>query len=86
MAASRKYPWEVWFNRARTILLRGQHYSVSQSSMIQIIRNNASLYGVRVRLQDLGDSIVIQVVGTTGLDREGNCRAVLDTDTTPVPP
>lgn len=61
MAARRKYQWEEWFGRRRTILVRGVDYHCSQASMVQSIRNGASTRGVRVSVADEGDSIVIEV-------------------------
>lgn len=58
----RKYRWEDWFDRPRTVLVRGTDYHCSQSTMVAMIRNNASMRQARVRLTDTGDSIVIEVV------------------------
>ena len=66
--ASRMYPWEEWFNKPHTVLRRGVHYHVSQSIMHQMIRNNASKRGIRVRLIDTDDEIIINVVGV--IDRK----------------
>ncbi len=77
MAAFRKYPWEEWFAKLRMTLVQGIDYHCSQSSMAQSIRNNASRRGLKVRLQDIGDAIMVQVVGT-------NC-AFPHTDQTPQP-
>jgi hypothetical protein len=63
VAAKRKYPWEGWFGKPRTELVRGVHYRCSQSTMAQTIRNNASLRGLRVQLTDKGNEIVIEVIG-----------------------
>ena len=57
----RKYPWEKWFGRSRTVILRGVHYRCSQSAMVQTIRNNASQRGVRVRVTDTDTEITIEV-------------------------
>ena len=65
MGAKRKYRWEEWFERPRTVLLRGVDYDCSQSAMSGAVRNNASMRGVRVRIVDTGDSIIIEVVGET---------------------
>lgn len=65
MAARRKYNWEEWFERDLTVLLRGSDYHCSQSTMVQTVRNNASQRGVRVRVTDTDDSVVIRVVGRT---------------------
>src|ERR1700681_2725127 len=37
-----KYPWEEWFERRRVVLMRGEDYRCSQSTMAQTIRNAAS--------------------------------------------
>lgn len=63
MAAKRKYCWEEWFGVPRTVLVRGIDYLCSQSTMCGMIRNNASQRGMRVRVVDRDDTIVIEVVG-----------------------
>lgn len=62
----RKYPWEEWLGCPRTVLVRGVDYALSQSSMIQAIRNRASLIGISVSVTDLNDSIIIEVLGASG--------------------
>src|SRR5271170_1492927 len=59
----RKYQWEEWFGRPRTVLLRGVHYHCSQSAMCQMIRNAASARYLRVRLEDTETEIIIEVGG-----------------------
>ena len=59
----RKYLWEEWLSRPRTVLSRNVHYHCSQSTMAQMTRNAASARGVRVRLTDTGTEIVVEVVG-----------------------
>ena len=61
MAAHRKYPWEEWFGRPSTILVRGTDYHCSQSTMAQTVRNNASQRGLRVQVTDKGTEILIEV-------------------------
>lgn len=63
---NQKYPWETWFGRSRTVLLRGVHYKCSQSAMCQLIRNNASKRGMRVRLTDTGTEIVMEIGASDG--------------------
>ncbi len=63
MAAKRKYRWEQWFAEPRTVLLRGVDYECSQSTMVAAIRNRASERGLRVRVVDNGDSIMVEVRG-----------------------
>lgn len=65
MPARRKYPWEVWFSKTRTTIVRGIDYFISQSMMWQTVRNNASRMGVKVKVKDIGDSIVIEVLNGT---------------------
>lgn len=60
-----KYKWELWFVRDKTVLLRGVDYDCSQSSMVQSIRNAATRHGVRVHIEDEGDTITIEVKGET---------------------
>jgi hypothetical protein len=66
MAAHRKYPWEQWFGRPSTVLVRGIDYQCSQSTMVQTIRNNASARGLRVQPTDKGTEILIEVRGAVG--------------------
>lgn len=61
--AQRKYPWEVWFGKSHTVIVRGVDYHLSQSMMWQTIRNNARLRRVRLRITDCDDSFVIEVLG-----------------------
>ena len=63
--AFNKYPWDVWLGQPRTVIKRGQDYKLSQSMMHQTVRNRASQRGISVSLDDLGDSIVIEVTGRT---------------------
>lgn len=58
-----KYNWDGLFKRAHTVLVRGIDYQCSQSSMAGSIRNKASKLGLRVKLADTGDSIIIKVIG-----------------------
>lgn len=58
----RKYAWEDWFSRPCTVLLRGIHYDCSQSTMVQSIRNNASMRKVRVRITDRNNHIIVEVL------------------------
>ena len=62
MPAHRLYDWDLWFGRPCTVIRRGVDYRCSQSSMCQIIRNNAWRRRVRVRLTDTRDAITIEVV------------------------
>lgn len=62
MAAKRKYGWERWFGRSRTELVRGVDYHCAQAIMWQMVRNNARRYGVRVRVTDTHDGILIEVL------------------------
>lgn len=66
----RKYPWEEWFEQERVVLLRGVHYACSQSTMVQMVRNNASARGVQVRVTDIDARIVIDVLGRKQLHAE----------------
>ena len=78
MAARRKYQWEEWFSRPRTVLVRGIDYHCSQTSMSTATRNAASKIGVGVRLVDTGDKIIINV------HKLRRRHAISNTDTTPV--
>ena len=64
----RKYAWEDWFAQAPTELQRGDHYTVSQSAMYQMILTNASARGVRVRVRDTGSGFTIEVTGRRVLE------------------
>lgn len=59
----RKYPWEKWFGDGFAVLLRGVDYHVSQSSMMQAIRNRASASGLKLEMKDTGTEIMFTVVG-----------------------
>lgn len=59
----RKYAWEAWFAGGRVVLSRGVHYDCSQSTMAQSVRNAASQRGLRVRIEDTGTEIILEVVG-----------------------
>lgn len=59
---NRKYQWEAWLGGPKTHIVRGVHYHCSQSSIVGAIRNAASQRKLRVRITDLGDSVVIKVV------------------------
>jgi hypothetical protein len=67
----RKYQWEEWFARDRTVLLSGVHYRCSQSTMCQMVRNEASRRRLRVRLRDTGTEIWIEVIRTNWTGRGG---------------
>lgn len=62
MAAKRKYWWEEWFSKPRTVLIREIDYHCSQSAMTQMVRNNASQRGIRSRVIDTGNSVIIEVL------------------------
>jgi hypothetical protein len=64
----RLYPWEEWFRARHMVLLRGAHYHCSQATMAQLVRNNASVRGHRVRVADTGSAIVFDIVGTNKRD------------------
>lgn len=65
MSAKRKYPWDDWFGQPITVLVRGEDYHCSQSTMVQTIRNNASRRGLRVRVVEDDDcrAIRLEVLG-----------------------
>lgn len=63
MAAKRKYKWREWFDQREFILTQGEHYHCSQSTMAQVVRNNASKRGLRVRVMDTGQQIEVKVTG-----------------------
>lgn len=73
----RKYDWEEWFGQDVFTLMRDLHYSCSQSTMVQTVRNNASARRLRVRLVDTGIGIIVRVVGRRR-------DATAHTDKTPV--
>lgn len=60
---SRKYDWDGWFRKGQFTIRRGVDYHVSQSSMYQSVRNNASLRGILVKIVDGNDNLVVTVVG-----------------------
>ncbi len=72
MAAHRKYPWEVWFSQPRTVLVRGRDYDIDNLMMWQTIKNNASKYGVRVKVIDNDGGLILW---TTVIDHNGKPAA-----------
>ncbi len=64
MAARRKYDWDRLFEQHQSLLERGEDYHCSQSNIIQQIRNEASKRGLRIRLTDLDDRVVIKVISS----------------------
>ncbi len=63
MAAKRKYKWEEWFSKPSAVLVRGVDYNVSQVSMWQQIHNRSKFYAVRVKVTDLNDRMLIEIIG-----------------------
>lgn len=61
MAAWRKYDWGKWFSQKVTVLKYGEDYHCTQSTMIGMIRNNASQRGIHIHISDNWLSIVIEV-------------------------
>jgi len=59
----RKYPWEEWFSKPRTVIKRGLDYEISQSMMYLTVMNNARARKVRIKCEDTGIAIVINVIG-----------------------
>ena len=59
------YPWDKWFAHNEITIYRNKDYKVSQSSMQQMIRNNAYLRGLRVSIKDIDNGLIIRVVGKT---------------------
>ncbi len=66
MSRRSKYDWDDWFGQDRVVLHRGIDYHISQSMMHQSIKNNASRCGVRVKLRDHGNYIVVEVTERCG--------------------
>lgn len=62
MAAKRKYNWNELFKQDNILLEYGEDYHCSQSNMIQQIRNQASKRKLRIRINDLGNQIIIKVL------------------------
>lgn len=56
-----KYEWDYWFTYDTFEITSGQHYDVSQSAMVQQIRNAASARGCKVSIVDNGTSITVEV-------------------------
>jgi hypothetical protein len=72
-----QYPWNEWLiggptgspgiamtdedGRRRIVLVRGEHYECSQSSMCQQIRSAARNLGLKVNVQDLDDRIMVVI-------------------------
>lgn len=60
------YDWDQWFGRpadedgkVRFVLVKGEHYRCSQSSMCQQVRTAAKDRGLLVNVQDLDDRIAV---------------------------
>lgn len=66
MSRRGKYDWRAWFRQDRVVLHRGIDYHISQSMMYQSIKNSAPRFGVRVKLLDCGNYIVIEVTERYG--------------------
>ena len=80
MAAKKKYDWDKLFSREvneLSVLEGGVDYECSQANMIQMLRNEACKRKVRVRLSDLGDQIIVRILGAK--------REVRHTDKVAVP-
>lgn len=65
----KRYFWQEWFGRApdadgkvRFVLVRGQHYDCSQSSIIMQLRIAATHCGYRVCATDMDDRIGVAAV------------------------
>lgn len=56
-----KYHWDEWFASGRFVLLRKKHYSCSESSIVQQVRNAASARGLKVRARSERNGVVIEV-------------------------
>ena len=63
------YPFDTWFysppgadGRVRILLKADEHYTCSQSSMVQQLRTAAAQRGLRITITDLRDSIHVTVV------------------------
>lgn len=76
MAARKKYNWDELFKRGRSLLEAGIDYHCSQSNICQQIRNEASKRKVSVRLSDLGNQVVIAVLGAKDEVRDTDTSAV----------
>ena len=61
MTWKRKYRWEEWFGQPRTVIVRGVDYHCSTAVMWQQVRNNAYARGIKCRVRDEGDQLVIEV-------------------------
>ena len=58
-----KYNWEDWFERETFTIKRDKDYAVSQSAIVQQVRNRAYSRGYRVSVADLGNRITVVVTG-----------------------
>ena len=58
---NRKYQWAKWFRRELFVLRRWVHYHCSSASMIQQLRNEACRRGLRVRVEDRGRTVRVEV-------------------------
>lgn len=67
---NKKYPWKKWMSGGVTAITRGIDYHCSQSTMVQMIRNKASLLGLKLSIHDTGAQIYFSVVGKRGGNSE----------------
>lgn len=73
---TRIYQWEQWLTKSRTKLIRGQDYICSSVSMAQQIRNAASYRGVKVKIQEVADGLLIRLVKEEMKEKEGEKEEV----------
>lgn len=57
-----RYNWDEWFGNKIALLRRGIEYNCSQSAMASMVRNNASMRRIKVRLTDMDTSILVEVL------------------------
>lgn len=55
------YDWPRIFAGKQATLRKNRDYTCSQSSMVQAVRNRATKEGVKVRVVDKGNAVIVEV-------------------------
>ena len=63
-----KYKWNEWFSQEEFTIQFGTDYIVSQSTMIQQIRNAAHVRGISVNIKDTHTGFRVKVTQKAGIE------------------
>ena len=55
------YDWEGWFAQEEFKLVKGEHYNSSQSTMSQMLRNEAAKRHVGVAIIEESDGLLVKI-------------------------